>query len=418
MPDMAEKYGVDTSNTFAALEDDVEKGDKTEDKKKEAPARKKVEKKDKEKHGKSAGKSAPPAAEARAKKHEFDRRPGPGPQRKVDKRTSTGKFDTRINAETQAYEDAQIAKDHADDEAEKVEVLPGQDAPSDSKDGKDSKDKKDEKTYLDLDEYRAEQQKKRPKEDNRQPRAPKEADGDFREAKEFVKAKEENLKIELPKVEVKEKKKLLNPSNNNRKGRAKERKRQKKSKKLHLKRSLRKFVFLWVNFIPKPKIFQRPKNTKNTKETKAEVDPLSSFLMLLKRLINRKVPLLPPLVMITPITPLLEKVEKIEVEVEAVAVAVVVVVVVAVAVALALVLEIPEVVADSVVVVASAVGPVVVVEEAVVVVAVEAVEVAVEMEPPTISMTSSNIQSSVLRGSAVDRNIRVSLFYLFPALKM
>jgi hypothetical protein len=70
MPNMAEKYGVDTSNTFAALEDvDKEKveGGKDE-KKKDAPARKKVDKKDKEKHGKQSAKAAPAATESRPKK--------------------------------------------------------------------------------------------------------------------------------------------------------------------------------------------------------------------------------------------------------------------------------------------------------------------------------------------------------------
>jgi len=206
MPDMAEKYGVDTSNTFAALEDDVEKekDGKTDEKKKDAPARKKVEKKDKEKHGKSAAKSPPAPETTRAKKHEFDRRPGPGPQRKVDKRSGGGKWDNDSSAQHQLMEDAQITQDQDDTPQGQGEALPNQQqAPA--SDAKDAKDKKEEKAFLDLDEYRAAQEKKRPKDDALKPRAPR-TDGGFREAKEFVKEKEETLKFDLPKPEAKEKK--------------------------------------------------------------------------------------------------------------------------------------------------------------------------------------------------------------------
>jgi len=203
MPDMAEKYGVDTKNTFAALEDDVEKekekDGKTEEKKKDAPARKKVEKKDKEKHGKVAKSSPPVETQTRAKKHEFDRRPGPGAQRKLDKRTGGGKWDK----EPLVLEDAQFPPAQEQDDTPAPE--PNQATPTDTK---DAKDKKEEKAYLDLDEFRAAQQKLRPEGDELKPRAARNIDGKFRDetVKEFVKERTGNLKIDLPKVEVKEKK--------------------------------------------------------------------------------------------------------------------------------------------------------------------------------------------------------------------
>jgi len=75
---MPDYNGVDTSNVFAALEDDVEKEkekDGKDEKKKDATVpRKKTDKKDKEKHGKQSAKAAPATESTRAKKHEgFDR---------------------------------------------------------------------------------------------------------------------------------------------------------------------------------------------------------------------------------------------------------------------------------------------------------------------------------------------------------
>jgi len=221
MPDMAEKYGVDTSNTFAALEDDVEKGDKDgKTEKKDAP-RNKVAKKDKEKHGKSS-KSAPAVPEqTRAKKHEgFDRRQGPGPQQKnKTKGSGGGKWDKDGGAQQQALEDVQIAQDQEDTE------LPNQEAPDakdgkDGKDVKDAKDKKDEKSYLDLDEYRKALEKKRPEGDTLKPRAPR-TDGDFREVKEFKKEEVGNLKYDPPKPEQKQEKKAPAPQKNQNQGKGK-----------------------------------------------------------------------------------------------------------------------------------------------------------------------------------------------------
>jgi len=71
--------------------------------------------------------------------------------------------------------------------------------------------------------------KKRPKDDALKPRAPR-TDGGFREAKEFVKEKEETLKFDLPKPEAKEKK-LLSNNHNRVKERAKEEERKKRKQK-------------------------------------------------------------------------------------------------------------------------------------------------------------------------------------------
>jgi len=153
--------------------DDVEKEkSEKEEQKKEAAPRKKVDKKDKEKHGKQNTKAAPVSADARPKKHEgFDRRPGPGPQRKVDKRTGAGKWDQ----DQQRIVEDQFRQDSQDD-------LAGQDGQGDAKDAKDSKD------LFDLDEWKAVQERKRPDGDALKPRAPR-TDGDFREVKEFKKEK-------------------------------------------------------------------------------------------------------------------------------------------------------------------------------------------------------------------------------------
>jgi len=188
---MAEKKttlytGVNTSNAYGVLGDDVEKQKSEKDgkaeKSKEAAPRKKVEKKDKEKHGKQ---NKAPAADTRQKKHEgFDRRPGPGPQRKPDKRTGGGKWD---QDQQRIIEDQFVNQDQDDQD------------PSRQGDAKDAKDKKE---YFDLDEWKAKQEQKRPDGDALKPRAPR-TDGDFREVKEFKKEKVENLKMELPQPEVK-----------------------------------------------------------------------------------------------------------------------------------------------------------------------------------------------------------------------
>jgi len=186
---MAE-YGVDTSNTFALLEDDgaAKKAAATKDPSLiPAVARKKVDKKDKEKHGQAArGGNASAAESSRPKKHDFDRRPGPGPQRKVDKRSGAGKWDKE---QTTGYPDETLAADFTQDEQDTPSsptTAQGGAAPTDAKDGKA---KKPEDSWVDLDEYREAQKSKRPEGDDLKPRAPR-VDGDFRAVKEFVKEEE------------------------------------------------------------------------------------------------------------------------------------------------------------------------------------------------------------------------------------
>jgi len=215
MPDMAE-YGVNTSNTFALLNEDDERGDneKQDETKKDAPARKKVEKKDKEKHGQQArggSKVSAPAETSRQKKHEFDRRPGPGPQRKPDKRSGGGKWDK----EQLSYDDVEAAQDEQDaNPAPSQTDAQTQGAPpstgkeskdgKDGKDGKEGKDGKDgkedpSKNWVDYDEYLETQKAKRPKGDDLKPRAPR-VDGDFRAVKAIEKEEDEPLyKVEKEK---------------------------------------------------------------------------------------------------------------------------------------------------------------------------------------------------------------------------
>jgi len=208
---MPDYNGVDTSNVFAALEDDVEKEkekDGKDEKKKDATVpRKKTDKKDKEKHGKQSSKAAPPAETTRQKKHEgFDRRPGPGPLRKQDKRSGGGKWDK----EQQVFDDAQLAQDQEQGPSGAAADVPNQE--SDVAAAPDAKDAKvDDKPMYDLDEWKAQIEKKRPEGDELKPRAPR-VDGDFREVKEFVKEKTENMKIDLPKAEQKEKKSFSTPA--------------------------------------------------------------------------------------------------------------------------------------------------------------------------------------------------------------
>jgi len=179
MPDMAE-FGVDTSNTFALLDDEAAKKKNSGKAKDDSgpAARKKVDKKDKEKHGQPARGGNAPAAEpsGRVKKHEFDRRPGPGPQRKVDKRTGA-KWDQDVpnyQDETDAFKDDLDTRSPLPDGATQ---------------DKDGKVVKPEDSWVDLDEFRKAQKAKRPEGDDLKPRAAR-VDGDFRAAKELVKEEE------------------------------------------------------------------------------------------------------------------------------------------------------------------------------------------------------------------------------------
>jgi len=141
------EYGVDTSNTFALLQEKEDGPDKKEAPKKDAPVRKKVEKKDKQKHG--AQQPAPKktggatAETSKPKKHEgFDRRPGPGPQRKPDKRTGGGKWDKEVNT---ALDDEVYANKEA---AGDVTPNPTSTDATDSKDGKEKKNQQKRSHFL------------------------------------------------------------------------------------------------------------------------------------------------------------------------------------------------------------------------------------------------------------------------------
>jgi len=162
----------------------------------------KLKKKDKEKHGQAA-KGGSRNEPAKAKKHEFDRRPGPGAQRKPDKRTGGGKWDKEVQT---AFEDEVYAAKEA-----KQDVVPPattSEAPAitdtkDAKDAKDAKDKPAEKEPLSLEEFLEAQKAKRPENDELVPRAPR-VDGDFRAVKELVKVDQKLYPNPVEKKEEKE----------------------------------------------------------------------------------------------------------------------------------------------------------------------------------------------------------------------
>jgi len=152
MPDLTDRgsYGVNTSNTFAALDEEEESGKEEQPKQEEPVPRKKVDKKDKEKHGKQT-KTA--SVETRPKKNEgFDRRSGPGPQRKPDKKPGgKGEGDHQRILDDEQYVDQEEQEDVADDVPAQDARAPdtAKDAAQDSKDTKDSKDAKDSKDSKD-----------------------------------------------------------------------------------------------------------------------------------------------------------------------------------------------------------------------------------------------------------------------------